>query len=56
MKFKMFKKLVPVIALLALLATLSSCNRGLGCPNNFSIGDTVSAVVDAAVPSVFTKE
>jgi len=55
MKFKMLKKLIPAIVLLALLATLSSCNRGLGCPNNFSIGETVSQVLDV-MPTVLTKE
>lgn len=55
MKFKMLKKLIPAIALLALLTTLSSCNRGLGCPNNFSIGEAVGQVIDV-VPTVFGKE
>jgi hypothetical protein len=44
MKFKMLKKLIPAIALFALLASISSCNRGLGCPNNFSIGESVVQV------------
>jgi hypothetical protein len=43
MKFKMLKKLIPAIALLALLATISSCNRGVGCPT-FSIDESVTQV------------
>jgi len=54
MKFKMLKKLIPAIALLALLTTLSSCNRGLGCPNNFSIGDAVEQVIDV-MPAIVSK-
>ena len=31
-----------------LLGTLSSCNRGVGCPNNFSIeSDTIEAATTA---------
>ena len=42
---KSVKKLIPVIALILALASFSSCNRGMGCPNNFSI-DSVIKVVD----------
>ena len=54
MNAKIFKKVLPFIILLATIATFSSCNRGLGCPNNFSI-DTVVSVVDN-VTTVFCKE
>ncbi|MEM1319757.1 MAG: hypothetical protein AAGG75_05835 [Bacteroidota bacterium] len=42
---KKIKKLIPFIAFLALMASLSSCNRGMGCPT-FSVGDVVTEVVD----------
>lgn len=31
------------------LALLSSCNRGYGCPNNFSLNDALSSFVDAVI-------
>ena len=40
MKSKALKKLIKLAVFVAILGTFSSCNRGYGCPNNFSIGDT----------------
>ncbi len=54
MKTKFIKKLIPFVILIAFLATFSSCNRGMGCPNNFSI-DTAVKVVDA-LPGVLVKK
>jgi len=48
MNIKRIKKLIPVVVCLALLTSLSSCNRGIGCPSDFSIGDTVTQIVKAA--------
>jgi len=45
MNSKIIKKVIPFVILLATIATFSSCNRGMGCPNNFSL-DTVISVVD----------
>lgn len=53
MKTKLIKNLIPAVILIAFLATLSSCNRGMGCPNNFSI-DTAVKVIDA-LPGVVNK-
>jgi len=39
------KKLIPAIALVAILVVLSSCNRGMGCPT-FSIDDTPVETVE----------
>jgi len=39
------KKLIPAIALVAILVALSSCNRGMGCPT-FSIDDTPVETVE----------
>ena len=44
MKTKFIKKLIPFVLLIAFLATFSSCNRGMGCPNNFSLDTAVKAV------------
>ena len=41
---KSVKKLLPLVALIFALATMTSCNRGMGCPNNFSL-KSVSKVV-----------
>jgi hypothetical protein len=37
-----------VVAFVA-IAALSSCNRGYGCPNNFSLNDALSTFVDTAI-------
>ncbi len=42
------KKLVPAIAFVLAVMTLSSCNRGMGCPNNFSIEDATAAIIEQA--------
>lgn len=45
------KNLVAFALLLFFAATVSSCNRGYGCPNNFSIDATdVIEVATEAVP------
>jgi len=45
-KVKILKQLVPVIVFLGLLASLSSCNRGMGCPNNFSLDSDIECVLE----------
>lgn len=45
MKGKALKKLITLALFIVFVTTFSSCNRGYGCPNNFSIGDTVNKVV-----------
>lgn len=40
---------ILAVAILALAAiSFSSCNRGYGCPTNFSISSVTSAVLSAA--------
>lgn len=51
---KKVKNLIPLVALILALATLSSCNRGMGCPNNFSI-KTFVKVVDSASSAIIVK-
>lgn len=31
------------------ITVFSSCNRGYGCPNNFSLNDALTTVVDTVV-------
>jgi hypothetical protein len=48
MNFKGIKKIVLTTTLLASLAlAMSSCNRGIGCPSDFS--------VKQVVPNIFTS-
>ncbi|MEM9921377.1 MAG: hypothetical protein AAF990_24970 [Bacteroidota bacterium] len=55
MKIRKVRKLVPIALFLFALATLSSCNRGMGCPNNFSLSSVVSAAGDQVV-ELFVQE
>jgi hypothetical protein len=43
MKTKFFRSLVLLAALSLTTISFSSCNRGYGCPTNFSIGSVLSA-------------
>lgn len=40
-----------IFVLLAAVATttLSSCNRGMGCPTNFSLNELIDACVSVAI-------
>lgn len=38
-------KKFKIIGALATLVFLSSCNRGMGCPSDFSLGDWISSIV-----------
>lgn len=55
MKIRTFRKLVPIALLLFAVATFSSCNRGMGCPNNFSLDTVVSAAGDQVI-ELFVQE
>ena len=56
MKTKKIKKLIPLFVLLASFAILSSCNRGVGCPNNFSMGDALTQVVTELPAAIIKSE
>lgn len=50
---KNFKKVIPLVAFCAIMS-LSSCNRGVGCPSDFSLTDVVvekTVQVVKAIPS-----
>ncbi len=42
MKSNNLKHLVFAAIVLVAMATLASCNRGVGCPNNFSVEEPVT--------------
>ena len=53
MKINKIKSYLAVAAFVALSASISSCNRGYGCPNNFSLSEKAvqagqAIVADAA--------
>lgn len=49
---KNIKKLLTITGFLALTLSFTSCNRGYGCPNNFSLEQTVKVVVVNAVINI----
>lgn len=49
------KRTLVAFSFIALAASFSSCNRGYGCPNNFSMGDTVSKAVSTVVTAMTKK-
>ena len=42
---KTIKKLATVLAFLSLVAIFSSCNRGYGCPDNFSMEEAPAQTI-----------
>jgi hypothetical protein len=42
MRRNLLKKLLPIVVLAILGLSVSSCNRGMGCPSNFSAKAVVS--------------
>jgi hypothetical protein len=56
MNLKLIKKVIPCVIALAALVSLTSCNRGMGCPT-FSLEDAAKVVktVDQ-VSHIITKE
>jgi len=50
MKLSGIKKLIVALALLgAATITLSSCNRGIGCPSDFSLEQVAAPVVKSVI-------
>lgn len=49
MKNKNLRKIAAIAAFLAMASIFSSCNRGYGCPNNFSMNDHLSGVVTTVI-------
>ncbi|MCB0558101.1 MAG: hypothetical protein H6573_18185 [Lewinellaceae bacterium] len=49
MKNKNLRKIAAVAAFLAIASIFSSCNRGYGCPSNFSMNDQLVEVVTTVI-------
>lgn len=55
MKTRNYQNLIAFVVLLLAVVSLSSCNRGLGCPT-FSITDTLQEMVVELPVQLATKE
>jgi hypothetical protein len=54
MNFKnVSKKALRVLTAASIIVAFSSCNRGYGCPSNFSLGDFFQDLVIAVVAFLF---
>ncbi|MCB0617623.1 MAG: hypothetical protein KDC43_18920 [Saprospiraceae bacterium] len=49
MKNKTVRQALVILAFFGAVATLSSCNRGYGCPHDFSLSHSVVTLVKHAV-------
>lgn len=54
MNTKNFKQLIKVVALVAVVSSFASCNRGVGCPSNFSVEKSVVATTVNLVKNLAT--
>ena len=45
MKSVKLKKILPVAVCLMAMVAMTSCNRGIGCPSDFSVAKTVVKTV-----------
>ena len=54
MKLVKLKKILPCAIFLFALISFTSCNRGVGCPSDFSVSKTVVKTVQKA-PAIATK-
>ncbi|MCH2081174.1 MAG: hypothetical protein MK226_02230 [Saprospiraceae bacterium] len=52
MKIKNLKQIAVVAAFLLTAASFTSCNRGYGCPSNFSVEQSGVQLVKTAVKAV----
>jgi hypothetical protein len=55
MKSKSLKQIVSFVAFVAILASFTSCNKGYGCPNNFSAGDNAVQLVKTVAKVVIDE-
>jgi hypothetical protein len=55
MNKRIVNQLAIVMTFLAVVTVFSSCNRGVGCPNNFSNNITVVDVAKTVSSVVFNK-
>ncbi len=52
MKGRQFKSIFAALALLLLAASFTSCNRGYGCPNNFSVNKIAVEAIKGVATAV----
>lgn len=52
MKKSNFRSILAVLAFVAVMASFASCNRGYGCPTNFSAGDIAAQVVENVAKAI----
>lgn len=51
---KVLKNLVAFLLLIVFAASVSSCNRGYGCPNNFQM-DVAAKTIQTATQAVLPR-
>lgn len=49
MKKQRLNRLIPVVISFLAVAASSSCNRGYGCPNNFSVEESVQIMIQQLI-------
>lgn len=52
MKSRKLKQVLSLLAFVTVFSTFTSCNKGYGCPNNFSMNETVVQVVKVVVKTI----
>lgn len=52
MKGKKLKHLVVLLAFAATIGSMTSCQRGYGCPNNFSIETVAAQVINTVATAI----
>jgi len=52
MKSVKLKKILPVAIFLMAMVSMTSCNRGIGCPSDFSITKTVVKAAPTVVATI----
>lgn len=55
MNRKKLKQVITAMAFLAFTATFTSCNRGYGCPSNFSVQDTAIEVAKTVTSAIIKR-
>ncbi|MCB0663901.1 MAG: hypothetical protein KDC24_14230 [Saprospiraceae bacterium] len=55
MKKLSVRQVLAAFALILFAASISSCNRGYGCPNNFSVNQDAVKTVTTAISTIVKK-
>ena len=54
MKNSKLQRIVTLIAVMVVIASFSSCNRGYGCPSNFSLETVFTSIQQTVCNFIFT--